>query len=109
MIARLLGGMLVGLASLGSPAADVAGVREHPFKALDGEMSVNADAPHADIRLVGILETSEGFQALITLDQGLVARVRAGEPLSDGRLVADVWASGVRIEAPEGSIELTLR
>ncbi len=108
MIARLLGGMLVGLASLGSPAADVAGVREHPFKALDGEMPVNADA-HADIRLVGILETSEGFQALITLDQGLVARVRAGEPLSDGRLVADVWASGVRIEAPEGSIELTLR
>ncbi|MCY4040126.1 MAG: hypothetical protein OXF72_02565 [Gammaproteobacteria bacterium] len=108
MIARFLGWMLVGLASLGSLAADPAGVREHPFKALDGEMPVAADA-HADIVLVGVLETPEGFHALIKREQGPVTRVRAGERLNDGRLVARVWASGARIDTAQGIIELTLR
>ena len=108
MSARFLVGMLVGMVSLGSLAADFSGVREHPFKALDGEMPANADA-HSDILLVGILETSEGFHALIKFDQGLVARVRVGETLHDGRLVADVWASGVQVDTAQGTIELTLR
>ena len=109
MLARAVSTLLTVLCA-GTVCAYEPSAREHPFKPLREAAVTQAreDAP-GSLALVGTIETSRGFEALIEGADGRVVRGQVGDPVMDGHLIADVWAEGAALKTPQGRIELRLR
>ena len=100
----------LSLVCAGAVNAEQPDVREHPFKALREEATMQApEESPMDYRLAGTIETNTGFEALIERADGRVVRGRVGDPVMDRHVIANVWAEGAELNTPQGTIQLNLR